>query len=656
MTHDRIIQLIAVFVLAVSAAASGRILPVILEKSDENVLRYTNVSVEGAPPLVAVGTMIGALRGLIVDVLWMKVNIMKEKGLYYEVMADSELITKLQPRFAQVWAFHGHNMAYNISVATHTEHERWEWVKKGIRLVRNEGIKANPNDMILYKELAFWLSHKIEGTADDAHLYYKTEFCREWHFLLGEPPPDQEMRIAWIKRIADAPDTLAEAEQRIPGTKALVELLERELSPYADGDFKLDKRFLTFFAQWRALGDQYGVARVLGYDEQIRQRQPIFRAFEQIIADPKYNEPGALLLAYLRKKVLKEEYNMDPQIMYELTRDLGPIDWRHPMAHSLYWAWLGSERGSGRIRNDDVYKALNTDRLVAQAMQGLARNGRISFDAFSNELPGRFPEPRWIDTIDKTFQRLYIKYHDAQGGGGESFIGFIENFLSFEVRECYRAGETERAKKLYARLDSLFGRGAMVPNNKYNRPLDVFIREETRGHYEDQPHLAPSEVAASLRYAYRMGVGKDNKQVWEDAVKFAADVTEYFKTNEWNAYVNKFGRGRMSELIGAVTDSVRIAFEQVMTDPTLEIVERATIWSKIDQYHPTLRLQVYDAIQPHLARQFEQSQLRARFTLDQLFPRPAGLEQFREQLRLRQLEEEQRRKEQESRDQIERAG
>ncbi|NIN12107.1 MAG: hypothetical protein GTO61_12015, partial [Gemmatimonadales bacterium] len=75
-------------------------------------------------------------------------------------------------RFAAVWAFHGHNMAYNISVAHNTEDERWEWVKAGINLVRNDGLRYNPNDLQLHRELAFFFIHKIEGYADDAHLYY----------------------------------------------------------------------------------------------------------------------------------------------------------------------------------------------------------------------------------------------------------------------------------------------------------------------------------------------------------------------------------------------------------------------------------------------------------------------------------------------------
>ena len=199
---DRLIQLGAVVVLAGSIAVAGALQPKMLAIADRDQLRYTDVSVEGAPPIVAIGTAIGALRGLIVDYLWLKVTIQKEKGLLYEVMADSDLISKLQPRFPEVWGFLGHNLAYNVSVLTNTPEERWAWVNNGISLVRERGIRYNPNDLELHKELAFWFSHKVDGLADDAHLYYKRQFAREWHLLLGVPPLDYEKRQEWIKAVA----------------------------------------------------------------------------------------------------------------------------------------------------------------------------------------------------------------------------------------------------------------------------------------------------------------------------------------------------------------------------------------------------------------------------------------------------------------------
>src|SRR5262245_53289152 len=263
MSRNALIQLGAMVVLIACVAASGSLLPSLLGLSRDHYLRYTDEPVEGAPPIVAIGQAVGAVRGLIVDWLWLKVNIMKEKGLFYEVMADADMITKLQPRFAEVWSFHGHNMAYNISVTLNSREDRWKWVMAGIDLVRNKGLRYNPNDMNLHRELAFWFKHKIEGYSDDAHLYYKRMFRREWHELLGPPPYDWDARTAWIKIVADAPETLDEAEARTPGVKALVERLRGDLSPFEQQfRFALDRNFLRLYSIWSSVRHESEAAKV----------------------------------------------------------------------------------------------------------------------------------------------------------------------------------------------------------------------------------------------------------------------------------------------------------------------------------------------------------------------------------------------------------
>lgn len=270
--RDRFIQLVSILVATLCFIAAAILLPKILQVSDEKSLRYTDVSIEGAPPIVALGTAIGALRGIIVDYLWIKTNIQKEKGQFYEAMADASLITKLQPRFSDVWSFQGHNMAYNISVMTETPRERWGWVRAGIDLVRDEGIRYNPNDLILYKDLAFWFAHKIDGVSDDAHLYYKREFAREWQFLLGVPPASLEKRIAWIAAIKDAPDSLEELEIKNPSIEVLVKELKKSLSSFDSRfQFRLDRDFLMNLGRWQSVqSSRY--AKLLGLEETFEKR------------------------------------------------------------------------------------------------------------------------------------------------------------------------------------------------------------------------------------------------------------------------------------------------------------------------------------------------------------------------------------------------
>ncbi|MCH2160824.1 MAG: hypothetical protein MK085_03010 [Phycisphaerales bacterium] len=608
---------------------------------DGHALRYTDVSVEGAPPVVALGTAIGALRGIIVDYLWIKVNMMKEKGQFYEVMSDADLITKLQPRFGEVWSFHGHNMAYNISVLTNTREERWDWVKQGIDLVRNSGLRYNPNDVILYKDLAFWFAHKLDGVADDAHLHYKRELAKEWHFLLGDVPYDQDVREDWIKGIADAPESIGEAEERAPGVQALVDEMEEEFAQFnTENQFKFDKAFLMNIGKWLSVKTS-NYARILGLDRQFAQNDPIYAAFDRSLATRLTGEDQAERLAaitflqMLRKKVLRESYNMDPEIMYEYTRDYGPLDWRHPQAHAFYWGRLGSERGAKRYEaREDLHKVLNNDRITIQAMQALARSGMMTVDPFSNSNPGRLNDPRWIRSIDQYFRKLYDKHFKGRGGGVDSFTNFHENFMKQAVRELWRAGEYEDAKEIYAYLNQLYGEGGLIPHSGYDpdtNPIEDFVRQVTEGEYEMQPEVARSDVYSALRRGFREGMLLNRPEILEQAVLFAAQLTEYFQKNEYNNFVNKFGEGRMSELIGDLRSSVKDIFRSVLLDQSMPLLDRIAIYNRTPAAQQVL---VYDLVNEPLRAEFNASELASAGvgTFDDAVPEPPGMDEYRSKL------------------------
>jgi hypothetical protein len=106
-----------------------------------------NEPLENAPPSLAFATVaMGAFRGLVVDILWMRADKLKEQGQFFDAKQLAEWITTLQPRFATVWEFQAWNMAYNISVAIPDTQpqERWRWVKNGYELLRDPGIPLNP--------------------------------------------------------------------------------------------------------------------------------------------------------------------------------------------------------------------------------------------------------------------------------------------------------------------------------------------------------------------------------------------------------------------------------------------------------------------------------------------------------------------------------
>ncbi|MFO1499918.1 MAG: hypothetical protein U1G07_16265 [Verrucomicrobiota bacterium] len=81
-------------------------------------------------------------------------------------------------------------MAYNISIKFKDPADRWPWVRRGIELLRDEGLKYNPNQALLYRELAWFFQHKMGADLDDAHLFYKATWVHEMNAVFGRGRPD----------------------------------------------------------------------------------------------------------------------------------------------------------------------------------------------------------------------------------------------------------------------------------------------------------------------------------------------------------------------------------------------------------------------------------------------------------------------------------
>ncbi len=154
---------------------------------DRQDLGLTRASVlTGAPPVLAFTTVaLGGFRGLISNYLWIRANDLQLDDKFFEAAQLAEWITALEPNFTQVWLFQAWNMAYNISVKFKDFPDRWRWVKQGIELLRDEGLRYNPNDILIYRELAWFFQHKMGQNLDDANLYYKREWAREMMPFFG---------------------------------------------------------------------------------------------------------------------------------------------------------------------------------------------------------------------------------------------------------------------------------------------------------------------------------------------------------------------------------------------------------------------------------------------------------------------------------------
>ncbi len=506
-----------------------------------------NPPTENMPPSLAFATVaMGAFRGLVVDILWMRADKLKEEGQFFDARQLAEWITKLQPRFAAVWEFHAWNMAYNISVAipaTQPE-QRWRWVKNGYELLRDEGIPLNPKSIQLYQELARIFQHKMGGVSDDCQEYYKLQFAEEIGPLLDSPDnglgrEDNRYFEALIR--APAEWTQIAGDPNVAGFLQAMHAADESLA----SDESFAKTYLALRQEDSARSAAAGSGAPEGEDQPPSKFKPaVWKTLDAWRGTEALKKFDIFAKAYQLRHVWK----LEPALMRRVSQMYGPIDfqdpnkhfpfdWRHPDSHAIYWAVKGLEIAKQQEDREIGAHEVNTDRMVLHSLQDLFRYGKITIlqgwerrapkaDAGNEkaETVARkdiflAPDPRIFDSYEKAYRAVYQKYVKDRGRD-ESFANGHRNMLKNAVLVFYQAGLTREATKIYNILRKEYAL------DEFKVPLEQFARNRI---LEEMDGLgitdASEQIVSLLINAYGLyAVGEDNasaantqlaQQVWD---------------------------------------------------------------------------------------------------------------------------------------------
>jgi len=441
-----------------------------IHQAREEMGLVANTSLENAPPSLAFATVaMGAFRGLIVDILWMRADDLKQEGKFFDAKQLAEWITTLQPRFAAVWDFHAWNMAYNISVAIPNTQpaERWRWVQNGYELLRDRAIEINPRSILLYRSLAWIFQHKIGGVSDDSHRYYKRELALSMRDLLGENPSSD-----YFQSLIEQSGTLEQI------------LADEKISPFLK---ELQQADETFSDKSKLVANYLTLRKTPG-----RFRKEVFAVVDR------YRGTEALDNFDLFAKAwqLRHVWKFDLDFMDELNRTYGPADfndpndhlplnWEHPASHAIYWAALGLKK-AGRPEQYRIDEK-NTDRIVFHSLQMLYRTGKVILYDVPGKKPTIYslPDLRMFGSCDRFWEKIITKYKTFEDGNPKAVKGGHKNFLENAILLFYQAGHQKKAMKLYQRLQ----REHLIDPSGHRRdeymvPFMTFVRSRLKSELE----------------------------------------------------------------------------------------------------------------------------------------------------------------------------
>lgn len=410
-------------------------------------LRFSG-AVSDAPPAVAFTTVaLGSFRGLLADILWLRSESLKSKKNYFEMVQLARWITDLQPNYSAGTAYLAWNLAYNISVTSSSWEDRWYWVNEGIKLIRDKAMLYNPDDPLLYRELAWIYLHKLGNMMDDANMYYKNQMAVQMGNILGSTTPDWEALAA------------------TPVGKVEFLKLYPEDNPVWEGVKKAG------FKDYDALFTAFKAKEVAGLPDMLRLYMTAedFRAWD----------------AYFRAELLRERLKLDPRKMVEIDRRYGKMDWRVPESQAIYWAVLGVDKSTADGGKPDI----NCTRIISSGLQAAFRSGRIlMMDAEQGRHIQVVPNLNLADSAYEAFESAESEF---TGGAKHSFFSAKINYLKDAIPLIYINGNISKAQEFFDKLVAVDGK-------QKRNSLDEFVMLQYAEDVRDADWEKASAIVSGL--------------------------------------------------------------------------------------------------------------------------------------------------------------
>ena len=420
----------------------------------------------GAPPLLAFTTVaLGGFRGLISNYLWIRANDLQLDDKFFEAAQLADWITALEPNFTQVWLFQAWNMAYNISVKFKENgpgdySDRWRWVERGIDLLRDDGLRYNPNDILIHRELAWFFQHKMGQNLDDANLYYKQQWAKE---------------------------------------------------------------MMPFFGP-----------KGTNFSELLRPQTP--EAMERL-------------------QLFTNKYKMDPVFAEKLNAQYGPLDWRLPEAHAIYWGADGLEKATanpGKVKADDL---ITVRRNIYQSMLQAFYHGRY----IANPFTGSYDLAPNLDLMDKV-NDVYEHMIKEDPKYASNIANAHRTFLRTAIYFLYEDNRLAEAAKWFRYLGEKYPDKPIIDHDPESFPRNVTLDQYAMACVqsdigETSQDRTTAAIAGLLSRAYQaLALGEDDR--YAGFKLLATKIYEHYEAeiNDRKSNQQRIGLPPLADINRAVLD------------------------------------------------------------------------------------------------------
>ena len=441
-----------------------------------------------SPSIAVTSIALGPLKGMVsAGLMWRAID-KEDKKEYMESYQLSKMITALQPRYSSAWVQQAFTLSFNIAAYHKRPEERWQWIMRGIEILRDEGLTYNPNDADIRHEIMRTIKDKIQGTDKNA-LFMKNEWTKLMLEYFDDGSPEE------LERLRKAAKTLEELKTR----PYINELAEVALSNGIDlYDFKsnppqLDPNYVGYLFGGRFPNDKQ------------------FPLVKTAIIN---------LYFFHRRQKIERDLKFSIERMIEINQELGPFDWRSHIATALYWGY------EENFENYDTKAKLDYTPMTVALMLDNFYEGKLYYNK-ENDVFTRSPNIAALARIHRYYDAL-LEFEQSRRNHKSH-----EYFLQRAITICYNMNQSEAARELFFHYKENNYNGSEEKDISFNEfILGAMVSTLKSNTFKENKALIESVLISSIRNAeagnFEMSQGLRNRAM----LMYRVHQKEWGKTSQ----------------------------------------------------------------------------------------------------------------------------
>jgi hypothetical protein len=247
-----------------------------------------------------------------------------------------------------------------------------------------------------------------------------------------------------------------------------------------------------------------------------------------------------------RARELRDVYKMDPKIIQKVDEDYGPLDWRLPDAHAIYWAELGRLKAHGEDQE-------TLRRSIFQSMREACLRGGALPSNITNVTEQNFmlwPNLDLVPKVNASYEQLVDEEKDP--GQKKSMENAHKNFLKEAVYLLYEDDRINQANHWFTYLTNTFT-NALVGRMAGMSLDDYAVAQIVEDNNETDMSKVTSSIMAMYHRAFQCLVMDDDAR-YENYEAMARKIWTHYHQKIGEASAQRIGLKPISQMRQFVLD------------------------------------------------------------------------------------------------------